>query len=360
MLIAPVVLGLVLALTVLTPGQDAGNHNQAIVKDWTNHHVIFSNPGTAEEAMRNGTYDRWLKIVNDPRYVMQQRERSANAAGAPVNGVSGGVSGGVAGGVSAAGPDADVQAQEETGAIEITLEERNALAASSGRPSGLMRAIIPPPAQPSSSEPAGAGSPLVTNRRNRMHKDWSQTEGNNGTTGLGDFPATFTTTSASCTNDFAVYNTGLAGGSSQSTIIAFNKLYSGCTGGPASYWGYNTGSGSIVFNSVVLSPDGTQVAFVESSSTGVASLGVLKWLAGGGSVSSPGTITSVAASSYRGCAAACYTTLAFSGNPNDSYSPPFYDPNTDAIYVGDDGGKLHKFTSIFKSGTPTEASSRGQ
>jgi len=41
--------------------------------DWTHHHAIFSNPGTFElmpcgMAMIN----KWSKIVNEPRYQMQQ------------------------------------------------------------------------------------------------------------------------------------------------------------------------------------------------------------------------------------------------------------------------------------------------
>ncbi len=63
-------------------------------------------------------------------------------------------------------------------------------------------------------------------KRNRIKKDWSETLGNDGSTGLGEFPATFTATpgSTSCTSDFAVFNTGLAGTSGQASIVAFNNL----------------------------------------------------------------------------------------------------------------------------------------
>ncbi len=43
--------------------------------DWTHHHAIFSNPGTFDDAMRNGTINKWSKIVNEPRYQIQQLRR---------------------------------------------------------------------------------------------------------------------------------------------------------------------------------------------------------------------------------------------------------------------------------------------
>src|ERR1019366_1120543 len=50
---------------------------RGIPDDWSHHHLVFSNPGTEEEAIANGTYDRWLNIVNDPRYIIQQLKRRA-------------------------------------------------------------------------------------------------------------------------------------------------------------------------------------------------------------------------------------------------------------------------------------------
>jgi hypothetical protein len=48
--------------------------------------------------------------------------------------------------------------------------------------------------------------------------------------------------------------------------------------------------------------------------------------------------------------------VALSGSPSDTYSSPFYDYASDTLYVGDDGGKLHKFTNVFL-GTPAEVTS---
>lgn len=185
--------------------------------------------------------------------------------------------------------------------------------------------------------------------------------GSGATTGLGMYPAkySFSISSANCSGpgqpDFVVYNTSLMGLSTQASIIAYDNLYSGCSGNvPSTYWAYNTG-GTIV-TSVVLSGDGSQVAFAQSSSGGSASLVILKWKSSGTqSASSPGTPTAETFSTYRSCPAPCSLSLTFSGAANDTASSVFYDYASDTIYVGDDAGRLHKFTGVF-SGTPAEAS----
>jgi hypothetical protein len=53
-----------------------GTPGPGIPEDWSHHHVIFSNPGTFDDAMRNGTTDKWGRIVNEPRYQIQQLRRS--------------------------------------------------------------------------------------------------------------------------------------------------------------------------------------------------------------------------------------------------------------------------------------------
>jgi hypothetical protein len=57
-------------------GQDAGT-SAGVVDDWSHHRQMFSNPGTREDAEKNGTLDRWLKITAAPRYQLQQLKRSA-------------------------------------------------------------------------------------------------------------------------------------------------------------------------------------------------------------------------------------------------------------------------------------------
>ena len=60
--------------------------------------------------------------------------------------------------------------------------------------------------------------------------------------------------------------------------------------------------------------------------------------------------------SGTGCTAPCYYTITLNGSPNDTNSSPFYTYTStvsDTLYVGDDSGKLHKFTPVF-NGAPTE------
>ena len=50
-------------------------------EDWTHHHVVFSNPGAADTSFGKHQYDRWLKVMNSPRYRRQQARRSRDHAG---------------------------------------------------------------------------------------------------------------------------------------------------------------------------------------------------------------------------------------------------------------------------------------
>jgi len=319
-----------IALSLVMPlrAQDAAAH-RGIAKDWITHHVVFSNPGTRAQAIQNGAYDRWLRIVSDPRYIMQQEERSLMAS-AP--------SGTAWEADTDDGPASDSQAPAP-----------RAPAYRGPLPRGLREAVIPPPAEL-------AAMPAKLGNHHRLKKDWSEglsnTSGSAGvagaTTGLGEFPATYTTGGTS-SSDFAIYNTGLAGAAGQPSIIAYNNLY---TTSPSVTWAYNTG-GTIV-NSVAFynqtGQTGTQVYFVQNNSSNQAQLVLLKWAAGSGTLASPTTLTAVATTAYPTCTASCMTTITLSGTPSDTYSSPYYDAFTDTIYVGDDGGKLHKFHPVF-SGT---------
>lgn len=74
-----VALAALAAFVIPVRAQDTTNSaapHTGFVDDWTHHHVVFSNPGTRDEAVKNGTVDRWTRIVNDPRYKLQQVKRS--------------------------------------------------------------------------------------------------------------------------------------------------------------------------------------------------------------------------------------------------------------------------------------------
>jgi hypothetical protein len=106
----------------------------------------------------------------------------------------------------------------------------------------------------------------------------------------------------------------------------------------------------------VLSLDGARVAFVETrtAANGGAILHVLKWKAGQGTVAAPAVPTQVV-TDWSTCAAgnSCIVNLTFDGGQADTNSAPFYDYSSDAMYVGDDAGVLHKFAPVL-TGVPAE------
>lgn len=207
--------------------------------------------------------------------------------------------------------------------------------------------------------------------RHLLEGDWSIDMGTGATVGASNFPAkfSFNAGTASC-SDFVVYNTSLPGSATQASVVAFNNLYVGsgglCGATPSTYWAFNTG-GTVV-TSVVLSLDGSQVAFVQNNSPVTqATLVLLKWAANSGAIGSPDTLTAVSNALYPTCGAPCMTTIPFSldagsSTKGDLLSSPFYDYTGDILYVGDGFGYLHKFTSVFLSkGTafPAETISSG-
>ena len=65
-----------------SPAVHVGNAKiTGLADDWTHHHLVFSNPGTQEDAIKNGTYDQWSKVVTEPRYVVQQLKKGLPAQG---------------------------------------------------------------------------------------------------------------------------------------------------------------------------------------------------------------------------------------------------------------------------------------
>lgn len=160
---------------------------------------------------------------------------------------------------------------------------------------------------------------------------------------------------ASC-SDYIVFPTGVAGSSSQATIIGYKNLYkTTCTSnsGPDVAFAYNTGGGTSTL-SPVLSGDGTQIAYIQTIA-GVASLVLLRpSLTSGSTVTSPTLVSnSLYYNSGTPCTAPCYTTITLNGSPNDTNSSPFYTYTstgvTDTLYVGDDSGNVHKFNPVFNA-----------
>lgn len=204
-----------------------------------------------------------------------------------------------------------------------------------------------------------------------INKDWALDLGSGATVGATNYPAKigFQPTDATCAGgltqpDVAVYGTGLPGSTGQASIVGLDNLYSGCIADgtvPTVYWAYSTNGGTVV-TSPVFSQDGTQLAFIQTDTSGNGNLVLLKWAAASGTVGSPVSLTRVRNSAYPACTAPCMTTsvLRDSGGVlhSDSNSSVFYDYNSDTAYVGDDGGWLHQFTPVFK-GIPAEVRSAG-
>ena len=282
-----VALGCVLTGEAAKPSQ----HGIALPTDWTHSHLVYSQPGTTEQAMR---------LQQDRRFEQQLYRR--------------------------------------------------------GQPLRLPAAQI---------ERGGVGSALQFPFSPLKSKGlWDESLGAAATVGAVNFPAKFSFNSAvancasATTPDFVVYSTGLTGSGTQASLIAYDNLYTGCTGTvPTVYWAYNTGGQ--ILTSPVLSLDGTQLAFVQSAG-GIGSLVLLKWAASATeTVGGPGVPTSVAAASYATCVAPCMTSIVLQGGGlpnNDITSSVFYDYTGDTIWVGDSRNWLHRFNPVF-SGTLAEVGS---
>jgi hypothetical protein len=294
-----------------------------IPQDWSTRHVIFSNPGTEQEAIQRGWHDQWRKVVNDPRYVIQQLRRNL-----PVQGP--------------AAVDASYRARwiaEAAGAARSGSANPDNLPSSDrgyagrfGRPVEIRKLHVKP-------------SP-------KIKKDWNESLGSATSSTAINSPAkwSFDSTSESCTGDFVVYPTGQAGSATQATILAYYNLYSECGGTvPTVDWQYNTGAGSSISLAPEFSLDGTQVALIQSNGT-TASLVLLKFkliASGSGALA---TLTSQSsAANYLTCTAPCMYSMTLSGSPNDTWSNPYYDYGTDTLFVGDSTGRLHKFNPVFKA-----------
>jgi hypothetical protein len=199
------------------------------------------------------------------------------------------------------------------------------------------------------------------------HRDWAENLGFGASLGPGNFPAkySFQTSIANCANtatpDFVVFSSGLNGSVGQASMVAYDNLYSGCGGiVPSVYWAYNTGGQ--VLTSPVVSLDGKQVAFTQTS-TGEGALVLLKWAASTlETASSPMSLAPVANAMYRACQAPCMTVIPLvdgNGDPaDDQTSSAFPDYSRDIIWVGGSGGWLHKISGVFR-GLPAEVTVGG-
>jgi len=290
--------GLVTLGWVLT-GQAARPVHHGIPTDWSHHHLVFSRPSSPERA---------AQVSQDPRYWQQMYRRQQRLV-------------------------LPAAAEAETA---------NEFRYPIGSPVRGAKAKVKP-----------------------FHRDWAEDTGPGASVGGGIYPAKFSFDihtafcNAATTPDYVVYGTGLPGSTTQATVVAYDNLYNGCSGtSPMVYWAYNTDTGTQVLTSPVLSLDGSQVAFVQTTG-GSGFLVTLKWKKGDGHVGTPSTPTVVPSMSSCSIAPCMTRTPLRDGGGvavDDQTSSVYYDYSNDVAWVGGALGWLHKITGVF-NGTPTEVTS---
>jgi hypothetical protein len=302
--------GVVFACAALLSSQPSQAQQVGFPEDWSHRHVVFSNPGTYREAIENGSSEKWVRINNDPRFIMQRMKRNADASAS--------------------------RSQEITAA-----------------PVSELRAALRTPRR----------LPLRSRKKKQLaplFRDWSVSLGAAGVA-AGQYPAIFTSIGTpSCTADFAAYGVNAAGApggpGAQANIVGFNQLYVNSTGtgfcpvltAPTVHFSYFVGTGKVQ-TSPSLSITGTKIAYIESV-VGASKLHVTTI----GTTGTNGTsATSPVVPGAAGGNNAADTAITLNGGVSVSVSSPYVDYTNDIAYVGDDSGKLHKFTPVF-NGPPAE------
>jgi hypothetical protein len=175
------------------------------------------------------------------------------------------------------------------------------------------------------------------------------------------FPAKYSSNVANpvpdCAHDYVVYTLPNAG-AGKFNVIAYNNLYvngtaSGVCHGttPEVLFAYNASQNDgKLATAPALSLDGTQIAFIENSSS--AQLHILKWHAGDKSATFPKPFNS---SAMANCAtnqavAPCEYSVTYS-TTTATLSTPYVDYGSDTAYVSDDAGHVSAIHPIF-SATP--------
>ena len=217
-------LAVIAALSMPMCAQDAhrdskgADQSNGMPEDWSHHHLVFSDPGTEEDAIRNGTHDRWSRVVNDPRFILQRAKHRVGVG---------------------AFEDRDGDARWEK-------------------------------SRRHSEQPPPLGSGV----------DWSMALGS-GSVSADVSPAKYNfdiNATPDCTNDFVVFPINANGPS----IVAFNNLYTGTSSTSCGVlttstvmWAFSTGHA--IPDSPVLSLDGKTVAFVDQPTIRVAPMHISLW-----------------------------------------------------------------------------------
>lgn len=333
--IAAIVFGLltVLGISVTLFGQEEGvgagwasARRLPLPMDWSTRHVIYS--GTFKGGSPNASAeDKLAKSKYDPRLLHSWILQGHMLKGKSRRGLS--------------------------------LSERL-----SSSPSALARTTTSKSKKP----PTPAPTPNPPKLTSKVPRDWSLSLGSGGVA-QNMFPAKFSfdiNADPDCFNDYVVFGLNVAGSATQANLVGVNNLYSGagpgiCGLNPTIKFAYNvsTLSGGRVTTSPILNQDGSVIVFVESNGT-ASVLHVLKWKDATGTASvTSGVITpTTTAGPINNCLAPCMFNLTF-GTSGTTVSSPFYDYQVDdALYVGNDNGKLFQITGVM-SGIPTVSTTGG-
>ena len=334
-LMTSVALGMLAAFGVAMNGQEApavrvGNVQiTGLPDDWTHHHVVFSDPGTEQYAISAGRHDEWLKIVNDPRYVLQQLRRN--------------------------------QAIQGPAAVDAAYRA-NWIAEAYGSGGSASDALTPADSTTSLARRIPRPVPVRGRFGTSLNKDWAVNMGA-GAHGTAEvFPAKYTfspttfETAASC-SDYVVFPTSVTGTAAVPNLIAYNNLYDGtgsiaCTSGnPSVFWSASFENSGGTFGAVTTSPvlsiNGQQAAVIVTIGT-TSYLAVVLMPSQDSAIvniTCPSS-TNVNASGAQGTAPKAWC-AAFADGHEDTGSSPYYDYSGNNLYVGDNSGALHKFQNVF-------------
>jgi hypothetical protein len=193
---------------------------------------------------------------------------------------------------------------------------------------------------------------------NQLQRDWREAVGDTAYhVRRPTYPAKFSFNVANptpnCANDYVVY-TLPHGHEGKFNVVAYNNLYvnsadtgvcSGTT--PRVLFAYNASQkGGKLSTSPVLSLDGTQIAFIEDSSS--AQFHILKWQAGDKSATFPKPYNSSALvdCASNGAVAPCEYSVTYS-TTTARLSSPYIDYTSDTAYVSDDAGHVSAIHPVF-------------
>jgi hypothetical protein len=197
-----------------------------------------------------------------------------------------------------------------------------------------------------------------TNSAGNRRIDWSVPLGTGNVAPL-QYPAAYVASidNPDCVNDFVAFALNVAGvNGGQANLVGINELYSSPTGGlcgtqPNVNWAYNgsTAHGKIITSPTINFldtgvPDGTKIAYVESTPTS-SIFHVLTWKAG------EGTSATHAANptAFGSCTStsSCLVSLTYSTTFSATNASPYVDWQSDKAWVASDDGTIYQLSCAF-------------